>query len=119
MNRTKCICGEDMIVIKYSGYYDEFSFFGFNCSCRKGLRVRKFNADKVHVGGYAIEKRDVEQVLETHSRPICACNKEMHVVRFDGYYDTFNYWGFHKDCVCKNESQLENEVDRKISSLSY
>ena len=42
-------------------------------------------------------------------KPICPlCNKEMHVVKYKGYYDSFVYW----ECSCRDED-LEKLVEDK------
>lgn len=54
MEKPKCKCGLDMIVIEYKGYYDSFKFWGFDekCKCTKNIRVRNFDADKTIKGAY-------------------------------------------------------------------
>lgn len=54
MEKPKCKCGLDMVVIQYKGYYDEFNYWGFdkNCTCTKEVRVRDFEPDEVIKGGY-------------------------------------------------------------------
>ena len=55
MNKPKCNCGLEMVVIRYKGYYDDFKFWAFNkdCKCTKGVRVRDFKEDETLKGAYA------------------------------------------------------------------
>lgn len=55
MEKPKCKCGLDMIVIEYIGYYDSFKFWGFDekCKCTKNIRVKNFDTDKTIKGSYA------------------------------------------------------------------
>lgn len=41
---------------------------------------------------------------EGKKRPVCSCGTEMTYVKYQGYYDTFEYW------VCENEvCEVEDE----------
>lgn len=44
----------------------------------------------------------------TLEKPKCACGKEMKVVQYNGYYDSFKYWEFHEDCKCPNACEVED-----------
>lgn len=44
----------------------------------------------------------------TVERPRCACKKEMQIVKFTGYYDSFKYWEFHEECICPNVYDVED-----------
>jgi hypothetical protein len=44
----------------------------------------------------------------TLERPKCACGKEMQVIYYTGYYDSFKYWDFHKECKCPNTTEVED-----------
>lgn len=53
MEKPKCRCGLDMVVIQYKGYYETFNFWGFdkNCKCTKNIRVRDFKPDEIILWG--------------------------------------------------------------------
>ena len=48
-------------------------------------------------------------------KPKCECGKEMIVIEYKGYYESFKFWGFAKDCKCtKNIRAKDFEADEVI-----
>lgn len=55
MEKPKCTCGLDMIVVEHVGYYDSFKFWEFDekCTCTKNVKVEDFESDKTIKGRFA------------------------------------------------------------------
>lgn len=52
-------------------------------------------------------------------KPKCACGKEMIVVEYVGYYDSFKYWKFHDECECPNVSDVGNFTRDSLQKGAY
>lgn len=53
--------------------------------------------------------------MTNKQKPKCQCGLDMAVIEYKGYYDTFKFWGFDKDCKCTKGIRVrEYEPDEVI-----
>ena len=52
-------------------------------------------------------------------KPVCKCGLEMVVIQYKGYYDSFNFWGFHKDCKCTKNIRVRDFEPDEIIKGAY
>lgn len=50
------------------------------------------------------------------NKPKCKCGLEMRVIEYRGYYDTFKFWGYDKNCKCTKDIRVRDfEADETIT----
>ena len=53
------------------------------------------------------------------NKPKCHCGLDMIVIEYQGYYDSFKFWGYDEKCKCTKNIRVRDFEPNKIVKGAY